>query len=464
MSHQTLSTDTEIVLLLCGRFGGERQELFQPLSAREYGVFAKWLNECGLRPADLLSDLSKANLAGVHEAKLEHKRIDFLLGRGMALALAMERWSRGGLWVISRGDPDYPKRLKRHLKHAAPPLLYGAGDKSLLEVGGLAIIGSRDTTDTALEFTRTIASKCAHEQMGVVSGGARGVDSAAMQGATEAGGVSIGVLANDLLKTSMNRQNRTGLQDGHLVLISPFSPEAGFNAGNAMARNKYIYTMADRALVVDSALGSGGTWEGACENLRHNWVPLYVRAPGDGLGNTALVEKGGIAFTPAMNTSEPLSDYFAQSVIAKPQNILDAESLQQSFLEASDDVATPPNLLSTSSVAVRDSLHQKITPLEPVTAVLVTRQDTEALNVSEFLAAVVTEQPTVDVLDMFGDFLTKLAKVLATGPKNEEQVASELGIEKGQAKAWLNRAIEAGIVEKLKKPVRFSLSIQHSLC
>ena len=464
MSHHTLSTDTEIVLLLCGRFGGERQELFQPLSAREYGAFAKWLNGCGLRPADLLSDLSKANLAGVHEAKLEHKRIDFLLGRGMALALAMERWSRGGLWVISRGDPDYPKRLKRHLKHAAPPLLYGAGDKSLLEIGGLAIIGSRDTTDTALEFTRAIASKCAHEQMGVVSGGARGVDSAAMQGATEAGGVSIGVLANDLLKTSMNRQNRTGLQDGHLVLISPFSPEAGFNAGNAMARNKYIYTMADRALVVDSALGSGGTWEGACENLRHNWVPLYVRAPGDGLGNTALVEKGGIAFTSAMDTSEPLSDYFARSVIAKPQNTFDAESLQQSFLEASDAFATPPNLLSTSSVAVRDSLHQEFTPLEPVTAGLVTRQDTEALSVSEFHAAVVIEQPTVDVLDMFGDFLAKLAKVLATGPKNEEQVASELGIEKGQAKAWLNRAIEAGIVEKLKKPVRFSLSIQHSLC
>lgn len=49
------------------------------------------------------------------QAKLEHKNI---LGRGMALALAMERWSRGGLWVISRGDPEYPRRLKRHLKHA----------------------------------------------------------------------------------------------------------------------------------------------------------------------------------------------------------------------------------------------------------------------------------------------------------------------------------------------------------
>ncbi len=121
-----------------------------------------------------------------------------------------------------------------------------------------------------------------------MSGGARGVDTAAMQGATEAGGVSIGVLANDLRKTSVNRQNRIGLQEGRLALISPFYPEAGFNAGNAMARHKYIYTLADQALVIDSALGSGGTWEGALEDLQQRWVPLYVRTPGNGAGNAAL--------------------------------------------------------------------------------------------------------------------------------------------------------------------------------
>ena len=37
------------------------------------------------------------------------------------------------------------------------------------------------------------------------------------------------------------------------MLVSPFYPEAGFNAGNAMGRNRYIYTLADQALVIDSA-------------------------------------------------------------------------------------------------------------------------------------------------------------------------------------------------------------------
>ena len=74
MSQQALSADTEVVLLLCGRFGGERQEPFQPVSAREYGEFAKWLNARGLRPADLLSDSGQGHLPNLHEAKLERKR------------------------------------------------------------------------------------------------------------------------------------------------------------------------------------------------------------------------------------------------------------------------------------------------------------------------------------------------------------------------------------------------------
>ncbi len=50
-------------------------------------------------------------------------------------------------------------------------------------------------------------------------------------------------------------------------MISPYSPEAPFHSvGNAMARNKLIYCMADQALVVHSRR-EGGTWNGALENL-----------------------------------------------------------------------------------------------------------------------------------------------------------------------------------------------------
>ncbi len=453
MSVQALSPDTEIVLLLCGRFGGERQEPFQPLSAREYGDFAKWLNAHGLRPADMLSEAGREALLSVQEAKLERKRLGFLLARGTALALAMERWSRGGLWVISRGDPEYPKRLRNHLKNATPPLLYGAGDKNLLDTGGLAIIGSRDATEAALDFTRAVASKCARESIGVVSGGARGVDSAAMQGATEAGGVTIGVLASDLLKSSLNRQNRHGLQEGRLVLISPFYPEAGFDAGNAMARNKYIYTLADQALVIESALGSGGTWKGAIEDLRQQWVPLYVRTPGNGAGNAALVDKGGIAFPVSMDSSEKLCDFFERTKPVESAIAKQAVPLQQALLSDGDGDAD-----------LAGEVDQDVTSAVPVTPKLLNEPESQSIVASELQPMYVAEQAAVVVMDMYVDFVAKLSNGLANGPLAEDELSTLLCIEKSQAKAWLKRASDEGAIDKLKKPVRYALRVQSTLC
>ena len=253
-----LSPDTEAILLLCGRFGSERGDQASPLTQKEYEVLTRWLLERKLRPADLLNVDSNL-LAELVQAKLDHARVSALLGRGTALALAMEKWLRSGLWILSRSDSTYPKRLKRKLGQSAPPLLYGAGDASLLDNGGVAIVGSRDVSESGLSFTQDLAQACVRDGMGVVSGGAKGVDAAAMQACGKTDGIVIGILAADLLRSTVNRQNRQGIQSGQLVLISPFTPEAGFNAGNAMARNRYIYALADFAEVVDSAEGEGGT-------------------------------------------------------------------------------------------------------------------------------------------------------------------------------------------------------------
>jgi predicted Rossmann fold nucleotide-binding protein DprA/Smf involved in DNA uptake len=460
--------------LLCGRFGGEKQEPFQPLSSREYGELARWLNARSLRPSDLLTAQGHEALADLHEARLERKRVDFLLGRGTAMALALERWSRGGLWVMSRGDSDFPKRLKRHLKNSAPPLLYGAGDRSLLDSGGLAIIGSRDASASALEYTRWVAARCSKEGMAVVSGGARGVDAASMQGATEAGGRCIGVLACDLLKTSVNRQNRIGLQEGRLVLISPFFPEAGFNAGNAMGRNRYIYTLADHALVIDSALRSGGTWEGAVENLKKEWVPLYVRIPGEGLGNGALVADGALPFTLTMDSTDSLSELFSTQVAATTTADTDSTGSQTSLLASEPKSSAPSASVkpTTSSEQEPPSMPAVVTP-----SLKQTPAEVELVNLSfdadasgprlasepaedhgaEAIKQIVTLGAGSGSLDMYSDFMEKLRVLLAEAPIPEDDIACQLGLEKAQAKVWLKRASEVGIVEKLKKPVRYSL-------
>ena len=478
MSKEDLSADTEVVLLLCGRFGGEKQEAYQPLAPREYGELAKWLKALALRPSDLLTDAGRVALASVQEARLERKRVEFLLGRGTAMALALERWARGGLWVISRADVgSFPQRLKDRLKNAAPPLLYGAGDKALLEKGGLAIIGSRDASESALSFTRGLAARCANEGLAVVSGGARGVDAAAMQGATEAGGYCIGVLASDLLKTSVNRQNRIGLQEGRLVLVSPFYPEAGFNAGNAMGRNRYIYTLADHALVINSALRSGGTWQGAIENLKHGWVPLYVRTPGEGDGNAALVAEGALPFALTPDSPDTLIGLFGAQAVSQPLSGDETADAQQSLLAPGAGALAEAAPSESPPFSVQEELPPQPGPealaVHPTAATdLLAGSFVE--DPSRTTGPAIDEQPTAEqpvpvvssgfALDMYADFSAKLAPLLRGGALSEEEISTLLCIEKSQAKAWLKRASETGLVEKLKKPVRFALGNQGSLC
>jgi predicted Rossmann fold nucleotide-binding protein DprA/Smf involved in DNA uptake len=263
------------------------------LTPAEWGRFAVWLKEQGQTPAALLADEPSQVLGGWVDEKVPAERICALLSRSPALALALERWQRAGLWVITRSDPDYPLRLKRLLRNSSPPLFFGCGNRRLLNRGGLAVVGSRNATEGDLDFAHQLGGEAAEAGYIVVSGGARGIDESAMQGALEREGSVIGVLSDRLLKAAISAKFRPALMAKSLVLLSPFNPEAGFDVGNAMARNKYVYCLADAAVIVHSGT-TGGTWSGALENLKHGWVPLWVTPTDDGRsGNAQLVEKGG---------------------------------------------------------------------------------------------------------------------------------------------------------------------------
>lgn len=444
ITTKNLSPDTEAILLLCGRFGSERNEQSAPLTQKEYESLARWLMERKLRPSDLLSTGSSGLISEVVHAKLSPTRVEWLLARGTAMALTLEKWQRSGLWVLSRSDAAYPTRLKKKLGQSAPPLLYGAGDTSLLDTGGLAIVGSRDVSGEALEFTREIARACARDRLGVISGGAKGVDSAAMQGAGEAGGVVVGVLAADLLRASINRQNREGIQSGKFVLVSPFNPEAGFNAGNAMARNRFIYSLADYALVVDSAQGEGGTWAGAMEDLRYGWVPLYVRTLGEKAGNAALIAKGGygFAYVPHERTSilehlesrKEIHSAAVQGVLGGVPAISERSGITPYSAEVTSD--TQPMKVAEVEVHYGD-----ITSSDPA-----------------------TREQLAEGIGSFEGFLDRLLSLLQKGSKNEESIRLALGLEKRQTKDWLIRAVELGYIEKRKKPVCYAVPLQKTLC
>ncbi len=288
-----LSKTAQATLLLTCYFSKANSENAKPLTNAEWGRFALWLKEKSTTPADLLGADPKTLLHGWYDVRISTERIIELLNRGHSLALAMEKWQRAGLWVVTRSDPEYPWRLKQRLKTDSPPVLFGCGNKALLNSGGLAVVGSRNSNDADLNFTDEVGIKAAEENVAIVSGAARGVDETAMLGAIRQGGIVIGVMADSLLKAATSAKWRKGLMNNHVVLVSPFYPEAGFYAGNAMARNKYIYCLADSALVIHSGR-KGGTISGAEENLKKGWVPLWVNPTTDiDSANADLVSKGG---------------------------------------------------------------------------------------------------------------------------------------------------------------------------
>ena len=289
------SVNTQAILLLTAPLitGRERRASPKPLAAGEYDHLARRLRELRHQPADLLGDGARRLLEECR-LDLDPERLHRLLDRGFLLSQALERWRTRALWVTSRADAEYPRRLKIRLREQAPPVLYGCGNRAELDAGGLAVVGSRNANDDLLAYTEGVGRLAAGARRTLVSGGARGIDQAAMRGALDAGGTVACVLADSLERAATRREHRSALIDGRLVLLCPYDPAAGFLVGHAMQRNKLIYALADAALVVDAEFEKGGTWAGAVEQLdRHRFVSVYVRTTGEvGRGLDALLARG----------------------------------------------------------------------------------------------------------------------------------------------------------------------------
>ena len=294
------SNETEAVLLMTAWFSRGGNRGVRPLTVADWGRFARWLKSKNLTPGCLIKGPVGELMREFDDRSVTAKRVESLLARGAALALSLEKWERAGIWVMTRSDPDYPSRLKGRLKQNSPATLFGCGDRSLLSGRSLAVVGSRKVDAEGLAYSALLGYAAAREDCSVVSGGAVGVDEAAMFGSLLEGGKAVGVLADNLMGACLKEKYRSHIMDGRLALVSPYNPEAGFNAGNAMRRNRYIYCMSDAAFVVHSVKGKGGTWGGAVENLNGRWVKLWVREDGDQSGGNAALEERGALRAPRL--------------------------------------------------------------------------------------------------------------------------------------------------------------------
>ncbi len=215
----------------------------------------------------------------------------------------------GGIGLLTVFEDAYPQKWLERLGDQSPSLLYTAGNLALLNEPSVGIVGSRDVDEEGSAFAREAAEAAVGLGFAIVSGGARGVDQISMNAAFEAGGKSIGILADSMGKTVGRRETAGALESGAVCLVSPFSPSAGFQVGNAMSRNKLIYAMSVCTVVVAAAEGTGGTWAGAVEAIDRKTCPVLVRSPGDlPVAHKKLISMGGVGISSRSDLMERLAN------------------------------------------------------------------------------------------------------------------------------------------------------------
>ena len=292
-----ISPDSQVMLLLCSHLGLSADPDPAPLTLREWNPLARKLQAGSLRPGTLL-DLTEQDIAThLNLSSEETRRISRLLERRGALAIELERLESLGVRALSRADDKYPQRYRHRLKDSAPAVLFYAGNKELLGQPGIAVVGSRNLDQVGQECAGFIGNACAWSGLVLYSGGAKGVDMMSMNAALEGRGTAVGILADSLERAIRAPEARAALIRGDLCLVTPYAPDTGFSVGKAMGRNKLIYSVADYAVVVASDVEKGGTWAGATEALKAEWVPVFVLDhPAMPEGNRMLLQEGGITF------------------------------------------------------------------------------------------------------------------------------------------------------------------------
>lgn len=420
----SLSPGAQVILMLTAPLIVGRSVAISPelLSPGEFRRLALVLRHNHHQLADLLTG-DAIKLLEECGSPINIDRLNRLLDRGFLLSQAFDRWQTRGIWVVSRVDAAYPRRLAERLKGDAPPVLYGCGDADILNSGGLAVVGSRHVDDALIEYTEKIGRLAAEAQQTIVSGGARGIDQAAMRGALESLGKVIGVLPDSLERAAVHREHRQSLMEARLTFVSPYDPYCGFNVGRAMQRNKLIYALAEAALIVSSDFEKGGTWTGAVEQLdKLHLVPLYVRSNGElGKGLEAIWRKGAAPWPDPAKSSELLE-------------LLRVGAYQNGLGTDQEERAVSATKESTSDYEVGSE-----------TTII----ENTASGLSPQTSAGLYEDLLEQVRALMGRTIVPLA---------DTQVAAELNVPRQKARACLHRLVTEGEIEKLPKPVRYRIS------
>jgi DNA processing protein len=199
----------------------------------------------------------------------------------------LETARRGGARFVGIGEPDYPPLLK-NMDHP-PPLLAVKGEGTVFRLPAIAIVGARNASLAGIKMARTLAADLGRDGYGIVSGLARGIDTAAHQGSLATG--TIGVLAGGLdmpyPPENVGLCNEIAERGGAVVSEMPFGWQP--RAQDFPRRNRLVAGMALGLVVVEAAQRSGSL---ISARLATEMGRLVFAVPGSPLDPRAAGTKG----------------------------------------------------------------------------------------------------------------------------------------------------------------------------
>lgn len=396
--RMSMDANSEAILLCTGQFGNFRGNGAKPLSATEWGDFAEWLGNCGMTPASLLDTQQLELTPAFSRCPIDPKRLQDLLSRGAEMAFARDAWKRQGLWIVTRAEADYPRSVKRQMGKICPPVLFGCGDKHLLQQRGLAVIGPRRVGAADESLSANLIGYALQEELPLIADHTPEAEAYVLDAIVSGGGSGILVRSHGLLHSALSAAYRDHLIAGNLLLLSALDPETPMRRDATVRARPLVYSLAIASVTVDQLPRSSKG--GAGQELR----------------------------LPLVQQKSPVET----SVDCEVDN----QQAQDSTLTGGPDQVERDTVLGPDpeeSVAFPK-------PGAPVHAAM---------------EAAIADPVVPPTQDFYQFFLARLAD-MASEELSAKEIAGRLDVAVGQVHAWLKHGVSVGDVTRKTKPVRFS--------
>jgi DNA processing protein len=270
--------------------------------------------------------------------------------------------------LLTIDDSRYPDLLREIPD--PPAWLFLKGDIDLLAHSQLAIVGSRNPTRGGIDNAREFARHLAAQGLGITSGLASGIDAAAHEGALEADGITLAVVATglDRVYPASNRELAHRIAATGL-LISEFPPGTQPKAGHFPSRNRIISGLSLGVLVTEAAEKSGSliTARMASEQGREVFaIPGSIHNP-MARGCHRLIRQGAKLVEKAEDILEELAPYLRHPRQALEKHPGDPQ-IEEHGLD--EDYSRLLDLLAFDPLSVDEIIHQSGLTAEEVSSML----------------------------------------------------------------------------------------------